>query len=557
MEMARRATQGKTAEVLGPSMVAFDKSIRGNFSPERIQRQLAAMSPEDRQILDGYAAGMNAWIARVRAEPGRLMPKEFNDLEFQPSDWTAYDVAMVYVGTMANRFSDANSEIDNLALLTALKDRHGEARAMQIFNQLRWMTDNRAPVTVPEEEGSYRPGVATSGAAARRVGLVYALPRYDGTPPMLERVPRDPQTRGVLDGPPDALRERLLAQFAESGQPGIAGWPTTSNIWLVGRDHARDARAILLNGPQFGWWNPLHLRYRPARRGLRCGGQHALRLSERAVRPQRARGLGSTAGFGDDVDIYAEKLDPPTARATSRRPVETHGETQRTHSGQGGEPVLMDVYRSVHGLIVKFDESQHVAYAKARAWEGYEMQSLLAWVRKTQSANWDQWKTQAARHALTINWYYADDRGNIGYAHTGFYPKRKPGHDPRLPVPGTGEMDWDGMLPFSTNPQVYNPRQGFIANWNNQPMRGYPSTDLFAIVWGQADRYAEIETRLKAMTAQGGRVSPQQMWDLIRTTSYADVNRRHFLPFLQRAVAGCLPATSARGWWPGWRPGTA
>ncbi len=62
---------------------------------------------------------MNAWIARVRAEPGSLMPKEFNDLRFQPADWTAYDVAMVFVGTMANRFSDANSEIDNLALLTA------------------------------------------------------------------------------------------------------------------------------------------------------------------------------------------------------------------------------------------------------------------------------------------------------------------------------------------------------------------------------------------------------------------------------------------------------
>ena len=386
--------------------------------------------------------------------------------------------------------------------------------------------------------------------------MSYALPRYDGTPPMLERVPRDP--RAACWTARRTRAARTLAQFAESGQPGIAGWPTTSNIWLVGRDHARDARAILLNGPQFGWWNPATLRHRPARRGLRCGGQHALRLSERAVRPQRARGLGSTAGFGDDVDIYAEKLDPADR-------------TRYFHDGQwkrmekrselilvkGGEPVLMDVYRSVHGLIVKFDESQHVAYAKARAWEGYEMQSLLAWVRKTQSANWDQWKTQAARHALTINWYYADDRGNIGYAHTGFYPKRKPGHDPRLPVPGTGEMDWDGMLPFSTNPQVYNPRQGFIANWNNQPMRGYPSTDLFAIVWGQADRYAEIETRLKAMTAQGGRVSPQQMWDLIRTTSYADVNRRHFLPFLQRAVAGCLPATSARGWWPGWRPGTA
>ncbi len=70
MEMARRSTQGRVAEVLGQSMVAFDKSIRGNFSPERIQRQLAALPASDRQILDGYAAGMNAWIARVRAEPG-------------------------------------------------------------------------------------------------------------------------------------------------------------------------------------------------------------------------------------------------------------------------------------------------------------------------------------------------------------------------------------------------------------------------------------------------------------------------------------------------------
>ncbi|MFY0476662.1 penicillin G acylase [Achromobacter marplatensis] len=545
MEMARRSTQGQVAEVLGEKMVAFDKSIRGNFSPERIQRQLAALPASERQILDGYAAGMNAWIAQIRDRPGSLMPKEFNDLQFQPSDWTPYDVAMVFVGTMANRFSDANSEVDNLALLTALKDKHGDARAMQIFNQLRWMTDSRAPTTVPEEEGVYQPG--TDAAARGPAKLSYALPRYDGTPPMLERVARDPQTRGVLDEAPADAQARVLAQFAESGQPGIAGFPTTSNMWIVGRDHAKDARSILLNGPQFGWWNPAYT----YGIGLHGAGFDVVGNTPFAY-PSILFGhnahvtWGSTAGFGDDVDIYAEKLDPDDR-------------TRYFHNGQwkamekrteliavkGGEPVLMDVYRTVHGIVTKFDDTQHVAYAKARAWEGYELQSLMAWTHKAQSRNWDQWKQQAARHALTINWYYADDRGNIGYAHTGFYPKRKPGHDPRLPVPGTGEMDWDGMLPFGTNPQVYNPRQGFIANWNNQPMRGYPSTDLFAIVWGQADRYAEIETRLKAMTANGGKVSPQQMWDLIRTTSYADVNRRHFLPFLQQAVAG-LPADDAR-----------
>lgn len=68
--------------------------------------------------------------------------------------------------------------------------------AMRIFNQLRWLTDSRAPTTVLPEAGSYQPTVFQAGGADT---LAYALPRYDGTPPMLERVVRDPRTRGVLD----------------------------------------------------------------------------------------------------------------------------------------------------------------------------------------------------------------------------------------------------------------------------------------------------------------------------------------------------------------------
>ncbi|MGT2491961.1 penicillin acylase family protein [Cupriavidus basilensis] len=52
-------------------------------------------------------------------------------------------------------------------------------------------------------------------------------------------------------------------------------------------------------------------------------------------------------------------------------------------------------------------------------------------------------------------------------------------------MPGTGEWDWHGVLPFSTNPQVYNPRSGYIANWNNSPEQGYPASDLFALSLGR------------------------------------------------------------------------
>ena len=80
MEMARRSTQGTVSEVLGEKFVAFDKSIRGNFSPERIRAQIEALPRTERDILDGYASGMNAWLRELRKSPAKLLPKQFNDL---------------------------------------------------------------------------------------------------------------------------------------------------------------------------------------------------------------------------------------------------------------------------------------------------------------------------------------------------------------------------------------------------------------------------------------------------------------------------------------------
>ena len=118
MEMAKRSTQGRVAEVLGEAFVGFDKATRSNYWPASIERQIAALPQSDRDILDGYAAGMNAWITKVRSNASELLPKQFKDFGFAPSIWSAFDVAMVFIGTMANRFSDASGEIDNLALLT-------------------------------------------------------------------------------------------------------------------------------------------------------------------------------------------------------------------------------------------------------------------------------------------------------------------------------------------------------------------------------------------------------------------------------------------------------
>ena len=360
----RRQDGGSAGAVDGGVRQVHTRQLLARAHPAPAGRDVAGRSPDP----DGYAAGMNAWIARVR-RAGRLMPKEFNDLEFQPSDWTSYDVAMVYVGTMANRFSDANSEIDNLALLTALKDRHGEARAMQIFNQLRWMTDSRAPVTVPEEEGCYRPGVAHR-APPERVGLVLCAA---------------------------ALRRHAAhagARAARSADARRAGRP-------AGRAARTAAGAVRRVRPAGHRGLAYHQQYlaRRARPRPGCARHPAERAPVRLVEPRYTYGIGlHGAGFdvvgntpfaypsvlfGHNAHVAWGRRRVSATTSTSTPKLDPADRTRYFHDGQwkrmekrselilvkGGEPVLMDVYRSVHGLIVKFDESQHVAYAKARAWE--------------------------------------------------------------------------------------------------------------------------------------------------------------------------------------------
>lgn len=530
MEMARRSTQGKVAEVLGPKFLAFDRGIRANYWPQSIHDQIERLPKADRDILDGYAAGFNAWLAKVKADPGKLMPKQFVDFGFEPEPWTAFDVVMVFVGTMANRFSDFNTEIDNLALLTALQDKHGNDDGKRIFNSLKWMVDEDAPSTIPESAGHYGVPISPSGTV-----LAYQLPNYRGVAPAFERLAKASGDGALLGGSPTTQKNELLSQLETLGMTGQAGWPAASNLWLVGRKRALGANAILANGPQFGWYAPAYT----YGIGLHGAGFDIVGNTPFAypcvLFGQNGQiGWGATAGYGDGVDIFAEKLDAANPSRYLHNDQWLSMEKRTESIAVKGAPTdALDVFRTVHGLVVKTDGATGVAYAKARAWEGREVESLLGWVRQGQANNWKSWLAEAKRNALTINWYYADRAGNIGFVHTGKYPERRPGHDLRLPVPGTGEMDWKGLLPFSMNPKLYNPESGYITNWNNSPIKGYPNPDMLWLSWTGADRVLELDERLKSKA----RLDSSAMWGLLKPTSLADVNIRYFLPLLERATA--------------------
>ncbi len=493
MEMTRRTTQGMVAEVLGAHYLDYDKDTRRLFDPASIHQQLDGLAEEDQDVFAGFAAGMNAWLSEIRTNADALMPKQFLDHQFEPGDWTAYDVAMIFVGTMANRYGDFNTELYNLKIYQSLVSRHGEAKASRLFDLLNPRFTNDAPTTIPGDDWS---------------------------------VPV-----------PDNLAGRAQAMDAAVNYPATAGPVTTgmSNCYVIGKDKVEGANSILVNGPQFGWFNPAYV-YSV---GLHGGGIDVVGNTPFAYPMimfghNKSIAWGSTWGAGDIVDIYAEQLDPDKSRGYwyqgKYRDLMHRVEVIRV---RGGDAVYLDVYRSVHGPIILEDLDAGVVYAKHRAWAGRELDTLLAWLAATHTRDFESWKGEAAKSAINVNMYFADVHGNIGYFFGGHYPQRAAGHDNRFPVTGDGSMDWLNRLPIErANPHIKNPTSGFLANWNNKPGLGVMNPDFFFFSWSAADRVDLLNNALASRDV----FTANDAWALLTESSYADVHAAYLLPLIDSAI---------------------
>ncbi|WP_245832219.1 penicillin acylase family protein [Oceanospirillum sanctuarii] len=542
MEMAKRSTQGRVAEVLGRDFLEFDKKIRQNFDPVSIQRQIAALEKNDRDILSGYAAGMNAWISKTLQSKKSLLPKQFHDNDFEPELWTDYDVAMIFVGSMGNRFGDYNTELANQQLVDALIAKHGEIKGKQIFNQLNPLNDPSAPTTIPKGDwkGQFDRRQQTVTAEANepadteRVFANQKNPLPEHLDQDLSRVAID-QSGRILALNSDKANQYNDQQFADYGLTGVAGYPQTSNMIVVGKSKAKGANSILLNGPQFGWYNPAYT-YSVGLHGADFDlvGNTPFAYPAILFGHNKSITWGSTWGAGDLVDIYRETLNPNNANEYRYKsqywPYELRTETIKVKGG-GSEQVT--VKKSIHGLVVSEDIQMGVAYSKKRSWQGRELDTLFGWIHQGRAENHSDWLKQAERMAFNINWYYADQKGNIGYVFTGKYPERVASHDNRLPASGDGDQEWLGLKSFAKNPQVYNPSSGYIANWNNKPADDFLAPDMFWYSWSKADR---VDTMTHIMDSQD-KFTADDVKQMMEDVSYADVNAKYFIPYIDKATA--------------------
>lgn len=92
LEYDRRRAHGRWAEVAGPSALSFDVFARRCGLTQAAAREAAALDPGPREVLEAFAAGVNAYLARD--EP---LPPDLALVGVTPQPWDPADCCAVFL----------------------------------------------------------------------------------------------------------------------------------------------------------------------------------------------------------------------------------------------------------------------------------------------------------------------------------------------------------------------------------------------------------------------------------------------------------------------------
>jgi penicillin amidase len=529
MEMMRRSVWGEVAAVMGPSFVDFDRETRRRgYSRDEVEQRLTALRPAERALFAAYAKGINAWIAY--AENHDKLPAQFARSGFTPAPWSAQDLAQIFIGNVAVRFTDKTQEAENAQLLEELTAQFGAARGRAVFDDMVPLEEDPAAIT-SVAAGDWQ------GASLRALGVV-------GSPPIQAATAGGAGTAAEAIDRTDRLLGATMKRLALNDHGG-------SNVWLVGKDKSATGYPLLMGGPQMGFTRPGFL----YEAGLHGDGIDIVGSTPIGFIPiffghNGTIAWSSTVGKGDAVDTFVEKLDPadPTWYFHDGRWLAMTARTE-TIAVKGAPSVTETYFRTVHGPVLHVDAARHVAYSRARAWEGHELETEMAWYDSTQAKSFEQFRAAALHSAISINWWYADKAGNIGWVYPGRFPMRRADQDPRLPSDGTGASDWRGYLSPEKQPYRLNPTRGFFTNWNQQPVKGWYFPDTG---WSTVERAHLLQDFMQARS----KVSVADMEGLNRLLSTTSQTADYFVPALLAAIdaqgAGDPQLRQARELLAGW-----
>jgi len=581
MDIIRRFATGRLSEIFGALSSAQDVDMRTMFTTrdgrrleEALWERLQADDPAGARATQAYTAGINAWLADLKAgRNGAVLPPEYTFVILsipasELQEWRPQDT--VAIGRLqAFSLSESSGEEISLARIAAQLD---ENLRRDVFRSAP-----AAPATVlpPAQQSS-----VTRARATRRSAGPAALP-----------------SASVLSALEGRLQRTLDANPLGTRATGVG-----SNNWIVAPSLSANGHAMMANDPHLALFNPAiwHMIQ------LDGAGETIEEGENQRVNGVIFPGLpgvilghndygawgGTVSGF-DVTDVYVETITTPEDYPASPRTVLFKGEqvpvlrVEETVNVRGGNPVTAVIEVVPHHGPMMPDPNPDdgvvglAATGMTFRWTGHEITLDSRFLLDLNLAR-DVGEFRAALRNFAAggqNWVWADVNGDIAYFPYVLVPQRPAGVVPFLPQPGTGESEWladdEGntlWLPAEKFPQATNPGSGFVASANNDQIGNTLDNDplndetFFAYTFDlgfRAQRIHELLTNAAGLRPEGGKID---VADLSRYQyDHQSKEAERLLPFLfdaaenrpELVTAAMASALDALREWGVTKPGSA
>lgn len=477
MELSRHQSQGRIAEILGPSGVASDTEFaKYGYTTEEIETQLNKLSPGAKEAFQEYARGVTAYIHD--ATHAGTLPPGYAKYKLQPEDWTARDSASISIRLLQMFGRMGSGEIRNWAFMTYLKAQP-QVKGDDLFKitqDLLWSNDKDSPTTLqPEDDKFAHPNLP--------------IPSRKDLERQFKALPKA-NIFELLPGVSLAAREESTLLAQKLNLP----YKTGSYCIVVSPQRSKTGYPVLLSGPQMGLNEPsiVHEAILNVKGKLTVGGLAIPGVPGIAVGHTPNLAWGLTTGVADQEDIFiSKKLDADHVQGP-QGPI-TLNKIKRTIKVAGAPDQEITQFRTQHGPVVIQLNSGFVLSRRSHI-AGQELSTFDGLFGIYSAKNLEQIHRSLSVIPTNFNFFYALRTGEIGWQYVGKVPLRSPLVDPRLPVQDTAENQVQGTIPFDQLPHVTNPKQGVISNWNNKPAAWWPNGDTPA--WGAIFRVDEIRRTL-------------------------------------------------------------
>lgn len=416
MELLRRKSAGRLAELFGSKALALDKKQRSYGFEQSARKILESLPTEQKWALAAYAEGVNAFI-----EHEDVLPPEFLLLKHKPERWRPEDSLLVGFAM----FTTLNASQENDERMLSVMDNALPGRLVQFLTP---DTDEYDTVLV-------------GGAESTRPAIPIPIQEWAG------------------------LGQAKLAEGGVDSLSHMVG----SNQWVVNGSKTRDGRAIIANDMHLSLGIP-NIWYRAALRyeGLEVDGVTLPGMPLLVVGSNGHVAWGFTNTDADASDLVQLNLNPVNQdeykTPNGWRPFDHRLEIFHIKGEKDQSVQMKDTLWGPVAPETLMGQPVAIHWTALQA-DGVDLGLL----------NMD--RAETLEHAMSVinrfggptqNVVLADKFGHISWTLMGRYPVRQ-GFDGSVSLSwAEGRVGWEGYIPPEKLPRLVDPPQGFIATANNR-----------------------------------------------------------------------------------------